>query len=38
VGAVFRLVPAVVLDSLLADVQDKVGNIWAKVEPDKLSS
>ena len=32
------LVPAVVLDSLLADVQDKVGNIWAKVEPDKLSS
>ena len=32
------LVPHAVLKELIADVQAKVGNVWAKVEPDKLSS
>jgi hypothetical protein len=32
------LVPSDVLEQLIADVQAKVGNVWAKVELDKLSS
>ena len=32
------LVPSDVLEQLIADIQAKVGNVWAKVELDKLSS